>query len=288
MKGTMSRMDNKKCYLCGSGQYKERKGRVRDREELKIYECLGCGLVFLSSFEHIHDEFYAMSQMHEKNIKVEEILKRTVHDDRRRFEQLKSYIEEKDVLDFGCGYGGFLLNAQPIAKTVSGIELEKKALDFCNKNNIKMIGLEENYKFDVITMFHVIEHLNNPIAILKQLKTKLKSNGVLILETPNANDILLELYQNNAFQNFTYWGCHLFLYNLNTLRILVEKAGFKVKQIEQVQRYPLSNHLFWMSQGKPGGDKVWTQFNDKDLNDAYTRVLTSLGMCDTLLVTLEI
>jgi len=45
------------CYLCGCKKYLVKKGCVRDNALLKIYECIDCGLVFLSSFDHIHKGF---------------------------------------------------------------------------------------------------------------------------------------------------------------------------------------------------------------------------------------
>lgn len=280
-------MINTKCYLCGSEKHKQRDGKVRDREELKIYECLECGLVFLSSFNHIDEEFYTESQMHLVDVIPSQKINKTAKDTDRRIEFLKPLIEGKKILDFGCGYGGFLLKAQEIAKETWGIELDKKAQKFCSDNNIIMTEINQEEKFDLITMFHVIEHLKDPVQILEQLKKRLHKNGKIVIETPNANDALLELYKNNGFQNFTYWGCHLFLYNLQTLCRLGEKAGFKVSVEKQIQRYPLSNHLYWLAANKPGGDSVFVQFNTPEINQHYTKILEELGMCDTILIILE-
>jgi len=57
----------KKCYLCSGTKFKKRPGSVRDRPELKVFECDSCGLVFLSSFDHIGDRFYENSGMHGKD-----------------------------------------------------------------------------------------------------------------------------------------------------------------------------------------------------------------------------
>ncbi len=53
------------CYICGCKEYLERPGSVRDNSELKINECVECGLVFLSSQLHISDEHYKDSGMHD-------------------------------------------------------------------------------------------------------------------------------------------------------------------------------------------------------------------------------
>ncbi|MDR1490210.1 MAG: hypothetical protein LBS65_06985, partial [Desulfovibrio sp.] len=51
------------CYLCGGTTYTVRPGKVRDNETLELYECLSCGLVSLSSFDHIEPNFYENSLM---------------------------------------------------------------------------------------------------------------------------------------------------------------------------------------------------------------------------------
>ena len=131
-------------------------------------------------------------------------------------------------------------------------------------------------------MFMVIEHLNNPNKVLRELYNILNPNGVLICETPNSEDILLSKYKCKAFEDFTYWSEHVFLYNTDTLRTLLEKIGFQAEVNTQIQRYSLANHLYWLSMGKPGGHIKWTEFNNQRINELYAQKLTELGVADTL------
>ena len=111
-----------------------------------------------------------------------------------------------------------------------------------------------NDRYDIITLFHVLEHMPDPRSSLISLGEKLHPHGELIIEVPNANDALLSLYQSPDFKKFAYWSCHLFVFNEYSLATLIRQAGYKVNYIKQNQRYPLSNHLHWLSRGKPG----WT------------------------------
>ena len=77
--------------------------------------------------------------------------------------------------------------------------------------------------------------------------------GQIIVEVPNADDVLLTLYNNSPFSHFTYWSCHLFLYIAKTLQMLFDQMSLKVNYLKQIQRYPLSNHLLWLANAKPGG-----------------------------------
>lgn len=279
------------CYLCGSLKYKYRPGSVRDNPTLKICECTNCGLVYLSSFDHADHTFYENSGMHGDQLPdMDYWLKSTESDDNRRFSHFKSLLNMKTVLDFGCGAGGFLMKAQAISK-VYGVEPEKRVQPYLKNRGISVydsIDDINHQKFDIITLFHVLEHLHDPKETLKKIGALLSVNGEIIIEVPNADDALLTLYKSEAFANFTYWSCHLFLFTIQTLKLLATQSGLRINYIEQVQRYSLANHLFWLSQGKPGGHQHWHYFDDVKLTQAYEHTLASIGKCDTLLMSLSI
>ena len=86
-------------------------------------------------------------------------------------------------------------------------------------------------------MFQNIRRLTN-------FSKYLSEEGFLIIEVPNANDVLLSLYENDKFADFTYWSAHLFLYTIRSLSMVIEEVGkYNIISAGQVQRYPLSNHL---------------------------------------------
>jgi len=273
-----------KCYLCGGNNFKKLEGNVRDNSSLDVLCCENCSLVFLSSFEHIDENFYENDGMHGGNVDVKMWRKQTKDDDNRRFKFLKKQIKNKTIMDFGCGNGGFLTFAKIVAKKAVGVELQKAQEDFYKKNNLEVFfnidGISD--KFDFITLFHVLEHLKDPIAMLKKLGSKLNKNGEIIIEVPNSNDALLSLYKNEAFMNFTHWSCHLFLFNEQTILDTVKQAGFKVNYIKHVQRYGFCNHLYWQIRKKPGGPKkLWF------VNKLYEKSLAQLKATDTIIVSIS-
>jgi len=288
-------LNKKQCYLCGDRKFRQRSGTVRDKTELEVFECASCGLVFLSSFDHIRDDFYGNSEMHgEEMLDVQTWLKKTASDDERWFQYLKPVLGNCRLLDFGCGAGGFLLKARECAETACGIEPENRLRDHFKKCNLTVFpdicGLRINMqkeKYDVITMFHVLEHLRDPKDVLCELRGILNGKGRIVIEVPNAEDALLTLYNSGPFSDFTYWSCHLFLYSVKTLQMLFEKADLKVNYIDQVQRYPLSNHLFWLSEGKAGGHQKWDFLNSLELHSAYEKQLASIGKCDTIIASVS-
>lgn len=273
------------CYLCGKDEFMKRDGNVRDNPILEIIECLSCGLVFLSSFDHIHKDFYQEARMHGESVDIETWLKDSAWDDDRRFIFLKRVIENKSVLDFGCGAGGFLTRARTVASHVAGVEVEMRLKPHFRKEGLEVFTdiAEVKGLFDIITLFHVLEHMNDPITLLRRLTEKIYDDGHLIVEVPSVDDALLKLYASHPFSHFTYWSCHLFLFTNQTIASIAKKAGLKVNYIKQVQRYPLSNHLFWLAKGKPGGHKIWNFLDSEELHKAYEKQLASIGLCDTIL-----
>lgn len=280
------------CYICRENKFIDRPGEVRDRSDIKVIECLNCGLVTLSRIDHIDMRHYQDSKMHTGEVSILSWLQETDTDDQRRFDMLKSKMINKSIIDFGCGNGGFLTKARSLAKSVEGVELEERLQSFFAENKLNVWRsidevVKANKKYDLITSFHVFEHLSDPINVLEMLSQLLHENGEIIIEVPSSSDALLTLYENEAFSRFTYWSQHLFLFNDHTIREVIKKAGLKINWVKQVQRYSLANHLYWLAKGKPGGHKTWSFFNDDLLNLAYAQQLASVGKCDTIMASIS-
>ncbi len=281
------------CYLCGGEEHKTRSGRVRDDPKIKILECNSCGLVFLSSRSHIIDGHYEKSGMHDKIPDIQSWLNETRSDDQRRYNFLRDKILNQNVLDFGCGAGGFMELAKSSSDSISGVELEEALQPSFNSRGLTVFRHLESAKaskkkWEVITCFHVVEHLLDPIDVLHELSSMLKKGGEIVIEVPSADDALLTLFDNQAFQGFTYWSQHLYLFNANTMRKLIEKAGLKLNWIKHIQRYSLANHLYWLANGEPGGHKHWAFMDDNELNKQYEQQLAALGLTDTIIASISL
>lgn len=189
-------------------------------------------------------------------------IQETKLDDDRRYEALKKLCAEKDVLEFGCGNGGFLRRIKNITANVAGIELMDEARDHLAKEGMTVYkSLDEIDKtYDVVCMFMVIEHLNHPDEILKKILDVLNPGGFFICETPNADDVLISKYDCDEFKDFTYWSEHVLLFTSETLEKLLLRNGYQTSLNTQIQRYSLANHLYWLSKGKPGGHVKWMEF----------------------------
>lgn len=280
------------CPLCRGEGILIHRG-TRDNNTVDVYACRECGTKYLSSINENND--YENGFMYETNIlsdlNIDERLNLFKDDDMRRYGMVKSICSGKRVLDFGCGFGGFLNYISEVADSICGVELGRSERDYLIGNGIQCFRtLEEcGQKFDVITLFHTFEHLSEPQMWLNKFSKYLSEEGYLIIEVPNANDVLLSLYENDKFADFTYWSAHLFLYTIKSLSMVIEEVGkYNIISAGQVQRYPLSNHLMWLAKGLPGGHNKWNYLDSEELDDAYAKKLEKLEMCDTLFFVLQL
>jgi 2-polyprenyl-3-methyl-5-hydroxy-6-metoxy-1,4-benzoquinol methylase len=214
----------------------------------------------------------------------------TINSDYRRADQFKKILRNKDILDFGCEWGGFLRNIKNY-KSLTGVELREVCIKYI-KNNIKRINIlndinSSKRKYDVITLFHVLEHMPHQVNALKNLRSKLKKKGKIIIEVPHANDFLILQDELKEFKNFTFWSQHLILHTFKSLETVLIKSGFKNINIEFFQRYDFCNHLGWFLKKKPGGHEFFKDIINENLNKAYRENLKKLGQTDTLIVVAE-
>jgi 2-polyprenyl-3-methyl-5-hydroxy-6-metoxy-1,4-benzoquinol methylase len=282
------------CYLCGDRDYYIVPGKLRDSDSLFMKKCQSCDLVYISDKSHIVDGFYEDSNMLSEDLKSDVSMweKTNKPDTDRRIKQFKSSIANKVILDVGCGAGSFVKKATEYVKEASVIEVDNILNEYLSKTceNISFYksakSIPEDKKFDYIFLFHVIEHLIDPVAHLRELQKRLVPGGSIVIEVPNANDALCSLYDCKEFKDFFYWKCHLYYFSQSTLAKLASKTNLKVDYIKQIQRYPLSNHLHWLRHGKPGGHEKLNFLDSDLLNSEYEKSLASIGKCDTLLMKL--
>ena len=276
--------------------------KTRDKK-IKVVKDLKSKIIFLEKYITTND--YYSSLKYRDGRKVLKKSKKTIlnvkttsgnikttviEDGRRRATQFKKILNKKDILDFGCGWGEFLKNIKNY-KSLSGIELRKECINHI-KLNIKKISITDdiNYykkKFDIITMFHVLEHIPYQVNILKILKSKLKKGGKIVIEVPHAEDFLILQNELKKFRDFTFWSEHLILHTCKSLKTVLIKAGFKKINIQFYQRYNFSNHLGWFLKRKPDGHNIYKKIVNKKLNQSYCENLKELGQTDTLIAVAE-
>ena len=166
---------------------------------------------------------------------------------KRKLKLINSFSsEEKNLLDVGCGTGDFLQIAQQNNWTVSGIEPNEDARQIANSKTNKSVNdidhlLElPKHSYDVITLWHVLEHLPNLEEQVSVLKSLLKENGKLIIAIPNYKSYDAKYYKN-------FWAAfdvprHLWHFSQESISNLFSKENMKV-----VETHPMKFDSFYVS-----------------------------------------
>ncbi len=153
---------------------------------------------------------------------------------------------EKTLLDIGCGTGDFLQIAQKDRWIVSGIEPNEQARELANqKTRNKVFDIDyllkfEPHSFDVITLWHVLEHLPKLNAQISVIESLLKPNGALVIAVPNYKS-----YDAHHYKEF--WAAfdvprHLWHFSQSAISKLVSNVGMSV-----YQTLPMKFDAFYVS-----------------------------------------
>ena len=259
---------------------------TRDRRDLTVYRDRQSGVIYIDGF-YAGDEVYEDGTYRKVNLQSSGARDyEVIMDAERRASAYRQYTAGRHIVDFGCGDGAFLHKVQHETLTCCGVELQRDYVEALNKAGISCHQSTERLPaetLDTALSFHVIEHLPEPIPILRELYRVLKPGGLIVIEVPHANDFLLSGLENDDFRKFTLWSQHLVLHTRESLKRLLEASGFEGTVIEGVQRYPLSNHLSWLASGRPGGHKSpLSALDTADLREAYQAALNRIDATDTL------
>ena len=267
---------------------------TRDNNNISVKKCNRSNVIYLSENQYLDDSSYENKSFIDYwgGGKRETALKNTSKDDNRRFEMFSDLIKNKNYLDYGTGLGGALDLFSKIANSVTGIELQQEICDYLNHSlgydmYQSLVGMPKELKFDIISLFHVFEHVSTPLEQLRLLRERLNENGKIIIEVPHAKDALISLYNIEQFKSFTFWSEHLILHTRESLEIYLRTAGFKNIVISGYQRYPLANHLYWLSDKKPCGEIVYNYLINKNIDWEYSNILKSIDKTDTLIAIAE-
>ncbi len=161
----------------------------------------------------------------------------------QRLKLLSSWTEVrgKRVLDVGCGTGGFLKLAADAGAIVHGVEVAPDHVAFARERyglSISSGTFEEflatnDQPFDIVTLFHALEHLSSPTATLRGVRSILRDDGLLCLQVPNVLHSFAGLAQSDMYMVLR--GAHLYNFTPRSLRNVLAKAGFQIRALQPVE-----------------------------------------------------
>lgn len=157
------------------------------------------------------------------------------------------------LLDCGCAMGYFMEEAKQLGFDSYGVDISHYAADKAKKMFGKKIristvenidSLFKNERFDVITMFDLIEHLKNPRLVLLKLRKLLNKNGIIVLQTGDVSSKWATLQGPNW--HFFAPPQHLHFFNRDTITRLLCQSGFKVTEVLTEGKWVSLRYLFHM------------------------------------------
>jgi SAM-dependent methyltransferase len=139
------------------------------------------------------------------------------------------------LLDVGAGVGLFVWEARKSGYDVKGIEFSAQAVETGLRNGESSIicgdflrAEEPASSVDIVTLWHVIEHLDSPVDVLRKIHQILKPGGIVIITVPNIDSLQARVFRGRWYHLDV--PRHLFHYSPATLGALLENAGFRVAE----------------------------------------------------------
>lgn len=169
------------------------------QEVFNHYRCPQCSLIFISPIPQNLSDYYASDYYFiPENI---EFLEKNTAPEKYKIDIIKKYIKKGRLLEIGPALGGFSYLAKKSGFEVETIEMDAKCSVFLNNIvGILTVNSNDTYStiktlnyFDVIAMWHVIEHLPNYLKTLEAISEKINIGGILILAAPNPSALQFQI-----------------------------------------------------------------------------------------------
>ncbi|HQU85466.1 MAG TPA: methyltransferase domain-containing protein [Pyrinomonadaceae bacterium] len=211
------------CPICGG----EKKKEIGEKGRFRVFRCLDCRSVYTEKMSDDVESYDYSEYYEESNLTVPEFVRQSLRNTISTFEK---YRQNGRFLDVGCGAGILLETAREKGWQAEGMEVSEPAVNHLREKGFQIFqgflseaDYPENH-FDVVTMTEVIEHVDNPKEVLREIARILRPNGLLWMTTPHANGLSIKLL--GAKWSVVCPPEHLHLFSKKGLNDLLNEAGF--------------------------------------------------------------
>jgi len=217
----------------------------------QVLKCRHCSLVYLGNPPHdglVYEQYY---ESRESDVREyhghsnDAVLAELFAINSQRIARLKKIKPSGRLLDIGCGRGYFLKTARDNGYEVHGIDISEKAIAYAQQGfnlSVKVgtidqsVGMEK--PFDVVTLWHVLEHFVDPYKSLQLSRALLADDGICVAEVPNLLSLKF-LMARHKWEGGNHPLYHRTFFTAHTLREAFLKAGFSdVLRIKLSYRIP--------------------------------------------------
>lgn len=212
----------KYCIYCRSKNFET----LFEKKNWSVVKCLRCDLIRTRGIKRpISYEDYHRDREYREN---EEMFRNIF---RKRFGLIKKLVQSGKIIEIGCSTGVLLELFQQKGWEVWGVEPSKNA-KHAKKRGLKVVNstfekarLPKNY-FDVVVLNHTLEHMQNPVKILRKAKTILKESGIIYIDVPNFASMASKIRRKNW--KYLLPEEHIHHFTQMTLEKIIKKAGFEI------------------------------------------------------------
>lgn len=228
-------MAREECPVCNS----DNKKYEFSKYEFQLYQCNECSTAFFDRIPLNTNDVYS-SEHALKDAKIAYLYNkdyRKVRFAKERVQllenELKSGIRGRNILDVGCGTGWFLEYAKEKGANCHGVELGKELAKFTSDNldipvwNCELQEIQTEKKFDIITMFDLIEHVTDPVELLESAKDLLNKGGIILIFTPQYDSVAIQTMKEKS--NLVMPSEHLSYFTKDTIYYLADKIKMDVQ-----------------------------------------------------------
>ena len=235
------------CPVCGSTAIQKKlvaTDYLVSGKEFEIWQCEQCTLRFTQNIpdEDSIGQYYKSDNYVSHTETNKGIINRLYHlvrtltlADKRRLIMSITQLESGKILDLGAGTGAFLQHMQSHGWQTIGLEPDEEARKKAKElHNVNLLPPDAFMRFqpesvDVVTMWHVLEHVHHLHEYIEQLKKVIKPRGIICIAVPN-----YECYDASVYKNF--WAAydvprHLYHFSEEAMFQLVEKHGLRIHAI---------------------------------------------------------
>lgn len=250
-----------KCNICQSTDTEE----LYVKNSFHIVKCKKCGLVYVNPRPDTMElkQFYRDKKLPSFTLDTEPTGERDLYLYRfnKRLRNIEVLKKRGRLLDIGCAWGYFLELAKKHNWESYGVELSERASYYCREKlhlNVFTGRLEEasypDQYFNVVTMFHLLEHIPNPRNFLREINRILRKKGLVVIEVPNIGSLKSKV----AGEKWRHLvpPMHLYYFSPKTLSQLLRETGFQPVRAETC-----------------GGSGILATMKERDMKNIYKRLV---------------
>lgn len=223
-----------RCCVCGNSNAKEFELKYQ-KNHFAVVTCNSCSFHFIPPYYR-----NKINYTQYKNADVTTAVRAgnnwaKIQRHKLRFKFIQKFIKKGKLFDLGAGWGHFMLAGKELGYDVYGVEISEQPYLYCVNDlklpvdHIDFFDLDESKKFDLITMWDVLEHIDKADVFLEKCSKLNQMNGYLFLQVPQIDSFIAKRHKDN----WKMMGLdHVNYFSKQTITKILENHGYQVVSIK--------------------------------------------------------